>query len=92
MRKLNWDYNYFLHSLSTSAICVLVHWIVYMYRSMYCMYLADVVSTDLMDRRLTELRDRLHYAESLNQDRESDIQTLRQQLNVLMLAHKNNNM
>ena len=52
---------------------------------------ADLVPGDLMEHRLSELRDRLHYAESLNQDRESDIQTLRQQLNILMKAPRTQN-
>ena len=40
-------------------------------------FIVDLTEVDLMEKRLAELRDRLHYAESLNQEREHDLLILR---------------
>ena len=53
--------------------------------------LPDLTEADLMEKRLAELRDRLHHAESLNQERENDIHSLKGQINVLMGAHSHGN-
>ena len=45
-----------------------------------------------MEKNLAELRDRLFYAEALNQEREHDVQNLRSQLKVLMGTHQHGNM
>jgi hypothetical protein len=45
-----------------------------------------------MQKNLAELRDRLYYAEALNQERENDIQNLRNQIKLLMGAHRHGNL
>ncbi len=52
---------------------------------------SDLTVEDLMEKRLADLRDRLHHAESLNQERDSDIHMLRNQINVLAGAHLHGN-
>ena len=51
----------------------------------------DLSEVDLMQKNLAELRDRLYYAEALNQERENDVHNLRNQLKVLMGTHQHGN-
>ena len=44
-----------------------------------------------MQKNLAELRDRLYYAEALNQERENDVQNLRNQMKLLAGAHQSSN-
>ena len=46
----------------------------------------EVTSTGDMEKRLSDLRDRLQFAETLTQDREQDILTLKKQMNLLLGA------
>jgi len=41
-----------------------------------------------MEKNLADLRDRLHYAESLNDERENDIHNLRNQVKLFMGVHR----
>jgi len=52
----------------------------------------DLTEMDLMEKHLAELRDRLHFAESLNQEREHDIHSLRNQVKLLLGVHQHGNM
>ncbi|KAK2170426.1 hypothetical protein LSH36_3g29011 [Paralvinella palmiformis] len=44
----------------------------------------DLNENTLLEQKLAELRDRLHYAESLNTERENDVHILRSQIRVLL--------
>jgi len=44
-----------------------------------------------MEKNLAELRDRLHYAESLNEERENDIHNLRNQIKLFKDVHQHGN-
>ena len=45
---------------------------------------------DLVEKRLADLRDRLHHAETLNQERDRDIHMLYQQISLLLGAQGTN--
>jgi len=51
----------------------------------------DLSEVDLMEKNLAELRDRLHFAESLNEERENDIHNLRNQMKLLMNIRQHGN-
>ena len=55
------------------------------------MFSLDLTEVDLMEKKLAELRDRLHYAESLNEERENDIHNLRNQVKMFMGVHRHGN-
>jgi len=44
-----------------------------------------------MEKNLADLRDRLHYAESLNVERENDVHNLRNQIKLFMGVHRHGN-
>jgi len=48
----------------------------------YLLYVEDLIEVNLMEKNLADLRDRLHYAESLNEERENDIHNLRNQIKL----------
>lgn len=52
----------------------------------------DLTEVDLLEKHLAELRDRLHYAESLNREREHDMLSLRNQIKLMLDVRKQNNM
>lgn len=52
----------------------------------------DLTELDLMEKHLAELRDRLHYAESLNKEREHDMHNLRNQVKLMMDIHQKANL
>ena len=52
------------------------------------MLFTDLTEVNLMEKNLADLRDRLHYAESLNEERENDIHNLRNQLKLFMGVHR----
>lgn len=45
----------------------------------------------LVDSQLSELKTRLRHAETMNQERELDLQKLRNQLNILLNSQANGN-
>ena len=45
-----------------------------------------------MEKHLAELRDRLHYAESLNREREHDVVNLRNQVKLMLEVRQHSNM
>jgi len=56
------------------------------------LFISELSEVDLMEKNLAELRDRLHYAESLNAERENDIHNLRNQIKLFMGVHRHGNM
>lgn len=59
----------------------------------YLSYLFCIDAGDdiIVDARLTELRDRLRQVETINHERELDLQDLRQQINIVLAANIGNN-
>jgi len=55
------------------------------------LFYVDLTEVNLMEKNLAELRDRLHYAESLNEERENDIHNLRNQIKLFVGVHQHSN-
>ena len=55
------------------------------------MFVTDSIQEEQMQQKVAELQDRLQYAQLLQQGRNSAINTLQKQVNVLIDAQKNTN-
>lgn len=75
-----------------SIICTLVAIVLTPFLWMIVFPGNDLTEVDLMEKHLAELRDRLHYAESLNREREHDVVNLRNQVKLMLEVRQHSNL